>query len=707
MVLSKRSWVVVAVVLASFGCVRRAPVQRLATRAQVVVGAVVDFERSPAQDAPTPVLQSLGTSLDERNLEPKPTSVLVEKTTARRLELLTGAPYALLVELRPVFFSQLDGRYRWTVAVKLSAKGPKGELAEEDTTLPAVLRYEHERGAEAVAAVADDVAARAGRLLDQVLAGAVPQAQGQGQGAPYYFAMVDRFANGRVENDGTVDLKDPHAFHGGDLAGVRGKLDWLQRLGVRTVWLSPVFAMRTEKFHGFGAFHGYWTWRLDRVEPRFGDEAELVALREALHARGMRLVLDLVLNHVGPDAPLVKEKPEWFHRLGGLEDWNDPEQLVMRDVHGLPDLALERPDVYASLLAATKHWLETVKPDGFRLDAVKHVPLPIWRRFNADVRALAGPKVELLGELLDGRPTVLASAWREGGFSGVFDFPLHGALQDVICRGEAPSRLAAVLTLDRLYPDPNALVTVGDNHDLPRLASVCGGSVPNIADALAVLYAVRGSPCLSWGTEVALQGAKEPENRADMRFEPHPVGELLEVLARVRRVHPAFVDGVPVVREAGADRLVLERVAKTERALLVVSRAAEPQWRPDGPWSEVPVPLTERVRLFVRGGDFAAEVPKLEAQWRKGEVTRTLQLDGPSPLLAVGSAPELGAWEPAKGLELGPGKGGVAVPVGSVLELKLVRRTATGFEWEPGGNRTVFVSEGKGPLAVPLAWRGS
>ena len=90
---------------------------------------------------------------------------------------------------------------------------------------------------------------------------------------------------------------------------------------VCTVWLSPIFAMRTEKFHGYGAYHGYWTSDFGAIEPRFGDEALLKKLSAELHRRGMKLVLDVVLNHVAPDSPLTKAHPDWFHDEGGITDW--------------------------------------------------------------------------------------------------------------------------------------------------------------------------------------------------------------------------------------------------------------------------------------------------------------------------------------------------------------------------------------------------
>ena len=157
------------------------------------------------------------------------------------------------------------------------------------------------------------------------------------------------------------------------------------------------------------------------------------------------------------------------------------------------------------------------RPDGFRLDAVKHLPLEFWAKFNGSF------DVMLLGELLDGDPGTVARTWREGKFTSMFDFPLGFAIADVFCRGESPAKLAAVLTNDRRYPDPSALVTLVDNHDLPRIMSQCGGDVEKVKQALAFLISMRGVPSIIWGTEVGFDGAKEPDNRKSMRFVTAPV----------------------------------------------------------------------------------------------------------------------------------------------------------------------------------------
>ena len=367
-----------AVALLCFGCIPKVPRQRLDNATPILVGYVVDPTYSgDATTAPDSLKEAIAKELEGRNLSvvEVPLEVLKDGriTDTRKVALKNhqpDAPYFLLVELRVHFFSQLDGRYRWEVASSLTAMKNDGVETRDAFELPVILQYDHEKQSAAINAASTDIATRLGVLLDGLLSTSAPKpapvpaspAKTQPSGAreapkSIYFVMVDRFANGDRTNDVEIDPKDPHAFHGGDLKGVLSKLDWLQSLGVDTVWLSPVFGMRTEKWHGYGAFHGYWTWDLSTVEPRFGDEAQLAKLSDELHKRGMKLVLDLVLNHVGPDAPLVSQKPEWFHHHGGVTDWNDPVQLTTYDVHGLPDFATERDDVTKFLTDSSRRWL--------------------------------------------------------------------------------------------------------------------------------------------------------------------------------------------------------------------------------------------------------------------------------------------------------------------------------------------------------------
>ena len=357
------TWVMIVSLFA--GCLPKIPRQRLAERAKVAVAYIVDPGYSGVAVTPPEALKkAIAKELDDHNLElvELPLEALGnQRLTDARFDALKkasgDAPFVLLVEQRVHFFSQLDGRYRWEVSTTLTASRTDGAMARDPFEIPVILMYDHEKELEAIANAASDIANRVGTLLDGVLAGAAPAPTASARPSGIYFVMVDRFADGDRSNDGEVAPEDPQAFHGGDLQGVIDHLDWIQSLGFDTVWLSPIFKMRTEKWHGYGAFHGYWTWDVAALEPRFGDELLLARLRAELDRRHMKLMLDIVLNHVGPDAPLLTAKPGWFHKRGGVTDWNDATQLVMNDVHGLPDLATEQDEVFAYLLGAARRWV--------------------------------------------------------------------------------------------------------------------------------------------------------------------------------------------------------------------------------------------------------------------------------------------------------------------------------------------------------------
>ncbi len=300
---------------------------------------------------------------------------------------------------------------------------------------------------------------------------------------------------------------------------------------------------------------------------------------------------------------------------------------------------------------------EIAKPDGFRLDAVKHVPLSFWAKFNANFELMR------LGEWLDGDATAVSQAWTAGRFTSMFDFPLAFAITDVFCRGESPAKLAAVLTNDRSYPDPSLLVTLVDNHDLPRLMSQCGGNIEKAKQALTFLMSMRGIPSLTWGTEVGLEGAHEPENRASMKFEEHPLRAHLASLMKHRALSVVLREGAAVPVFCDGSTLTIARIA------------------PDGTTVHVTVKEGK-----VTVSDAPVSSPELVTQWRTGSRKRTVTLDGAGRV--VGSGPELGNWDRAQSKPL-PLK--VELPEWGVFEFKRI----IGGEWETGPNHFVFVNPKK------------
>ena len=534
-----------------------------------------------------------------------------------------------------------------------------------------------------------------------------------------YFVMVDRFANGDPTNDVEIDLDDPTAFHGGDIQGVIDQLDTLQGLGVRTVWLSPVFAMRTDKFFEWGAFHGYWTQDLTRVEPRFGDEAKLRELSDQLHARDMRLLLDVVWNHVAMGAPLQAEHPDWFHPSVGIEDWDDPFELVNHEVHGLPDFAQEDPEVYAYLRDSSLGWVRRVRPDGFRVDAVRHMPTEFLASISDDLRQEAGDGFFLLGEDFQGDPVALAETFEAGGFGSMFDFPMHYAMLDVFCDDRHPGRLAAMLSGDDAYPDAQRLVTFLDNHDLPRIMSRCHGDLGRVRRALAFQLTTRGIPAITWGLEAGLEGAGEPENRADMVFGAgHPLEDDIRTLLAFRRRHPALMQGVTegphtLSRLMGYERLAPGEVAKIGvfsvdapvrfplprrdgEVLVVDDELRLIQLRADGPSVEIELkPGTLLVQVYDKPSEDGTPRPRVPVPVHL--TATSVPMEPGDELLLTGSGRALGNWNPAEPAGVFERQGDAWVldfdqPGDSVAEVKLVIRRADGsIAWQDGENRYLSV----------------
>ncbi len=509
-------------------------------------------------------------------------------------------------------------------------------------------------------------------------AASAPIVVAEAPGDAIYLTMVDRFADGDPSNNATIDLSDPQAFHGGDLRGVTAHVDDLAKLGVGTVWLTPIFAMRTEKLEGHGAFHGYWVKDPYALEPRFGTEADLAALRDALHARGMRLVLDLVWNHVSFDAPLRTEKPQWFHPSLPIVNWDDPVERETHEVHGLPDLAQEDPEVSAWLVGAATRW--AAYADGFRIDAVRHMPLESQRAMGAAVDSAAGRHVWRVGEVFDGDAARLAASWEGGGFDAVFDFPLRYALIDVGCHSADPGRIASVLASDRLYKDPSALVTFVDNHDTSRLITECEGDVERAGRTIDLWLALRGTPSITWGTETATPGKGEPENRASFDWAaPQPLADHLRDGLAKRRTSPALAHGTTRVVALSPKLLVLDRTL-AEKTVRVAWSDGAATW--DGHT------LVDGVTTWDEPNGGGAPAAASPVSFRVTGLPEGVQAR------VVGSAPELGAWDPSRAPVLSSaGDLTVSLPEG-VVAWKVVVADGAAWRWADGADSYAWVRAG-------------
>lgn len=318
------------------------------------------------------------------------------------------------------------------------------------------------------------------------------------------------------------------AFWGGDLASLRARLDHVEGLGVDVLYLNPIHQAHTN--HKYDA-QDYWT-----VSPEFGDRADVTALAGDLHGRGMRLVLDGVLNHMGRTSPLFQaamaspDAPErdWFHigpewKLGYRAWW---------DVANLPDVNWESPAVRARLFAdadsVIKGWLAD-GVDGWRLDVAYDIGFRhLWSLTQAAHAARPGSLV--LGEVYN-----YPADWL-GPLDAILNMTVSELMYGV-ARGTLPGPQAAAI-LERMVADCDydgllRCWLVLDNHDRPRLATV----LPDAARrriAMILQFTLPGAPHVYYGSELAMPGGEDPENRAPMRWDLVEAG--CEELSFVRQL---------------------------------------------------------------------------------------------------------------------------------------------------------------------------
>ena len=358
-----------------------------------------------------------------------------------------------------------------------------------------------------------------------------------------YLIMPDRFADGDLTNDKLPNFPEPddrlkpRAYHGGDLRGIEQHLGYLKELGVTTIWTTPLY---DNSATGKGdTYHGYSATDVYAVDPHFGSLADYQHLAAAAHAEGIKIVLDLVPNHVGPAHPWVKDPPapDWFHGTAQHHIPADPAYDPIIDTHAteaqrippqhgwfadvLPDMNTENLVVAQYLTQNAIWWVETVGLDGLRLDTFAYVNRDFWQAFHKTLHTLY-PHLTTVGEIFCPDPTVvaffaggLAHDGIDTGLDTPFDFPVRFALTDVLMHEAPMTRLTYTLARDWIYPHPERLPIFFDNHDTPRFLSQPGATPEKLKIAFGLLATLRGMPQIYAGDEIEMTGGEDPDNRRD------------------------------------------------------------------------------------------------------------------------------------------------------------------------------------------------
>lgn len=350
-----------------------------------------------------------------------------------------------------------------------------------------------------------------------------------------YLITPDRFANGNTGNDDLDNVKinrqNPNARHGGDLEGVSQHLDYLKDLDITTVWLNPI---QENRMPG-GSYHGYSITDFYKVDPRLGSNAEFRKLTKAVHAKGMKMVMDMVFNHCGSSHWWIKDPPsrDWISNNGVYMPTNHATVSVM-DVHAsrserntflngwftrrMPDLNQRNPHLATYLIQSSIWWIEYARIDGIRQDTYSYMDFDFLARWNKAVYA-EYPNFNIVGETWYNKST--SSAWwqknsilskKDPELKTVMDFSLTFITQTAFDSKTDNGYLNNIfedIAQDFIYPNPYNLLIFLDNHDMSRFNRKDETDLKRYKQGLAFLLTIRGIPQIYYGTEVLMSGTKE------------------------------------------------------------------------------------------------------------------------------------------------------------------------------------------------------
>lgn len=375
----------------------------------------------------------------------------------------------------------------------------------------------------------------------------------------WYQIMPDRFcnSNGKTKRFLQKNWEDRENitgsdFFGGDLRGIIQKLPYLKDLGVTGIYLLPVFLSDTN--------HKYNTFDYTRIDPDFGTEEEVVELVQTAHSMGIRVMLDAVFNHSGTEfAPWqdVWEKGEnspyfdWFvihqkpfqRKYASLRDGRFDGFAFLDN---MPKLNTCNPQVQAYFAELCTYWVKNWGIDGIRFDVGNEVSHRFLQHINRQIKAV-NPEVFLLGEIwMD------SAEWLRGDeYDSVMNYPFFESLQNFWVDENANSRdfMYAMNRVYSLYPEQTNRVIFNhlDTHDTMRVLTRCG-SLDIFRQQLAVLMTMPGSPCIYYGTEIAMEGGHDPDCRRTMPWKAIEEGQFREhqtftkELIALRKAHAALRD---------------------------------------------------------------------------------------------------------------------------------------------------------------------
>ncbi len=455
----------------------------------------------------------------------------------------------------------------------------------------------------------------------------------QWQDAAIYFTFTDRFANGNPANDDPANCAATDSltnWQGGDFAGITSRIEagYFDALGINVIWLSPVIDNPNGCMSGtldgvsYTAYHGYFPLDLTTTEDHFGSMQDLKTLIDTAHAHGIRVLIDLVANHLHDDNLLYSQHQTdgWFHDFYPCDpNWDKPIECWFMPY--LPDLDYTNDAVVSMAMENALFWIVETGIDGFRVDALKHMVHNFIRtlRYQVETHIVTeAVPFYMVGETFMGEwgggtgiaETVIKEYVNDWELNGQFDFPLYWKLVKATARDEGDFvEFAEFLQAALPFWGQDAImVSFLGNHDVPRFLSHAAGQIgdlwgngsklqgltdppklPQTKEPFArlrlaqgILFTLPEVPMIYYGDEAGLPGAGDPDNRRNMPFEnlsqnQQETLDFVRQVATLRQAQKALRRGSFDVLSVTPETLVFRRQSGEEELIVAANRSPLPR----------------------------------------------------------------------------------------------------------------------------------
>jgi len=357
-----------------------------------------------------------------------------------------------------------------------------------------------------------------------------------------YLVTPDRFANGNPKNDSvegyadSLDRDDDYGRHGGDIQGIIDHLDYIDEMGFTAIWLNPVLENAMKE----SSYHGYATTDFYKVDPRFGSNELYKKLSKEAEKRGIKLIMDMIMNHAGSNHWWMEDPPtnDWVHYPDEYQQTNhrrttlhdpyasDIDTKQFTDgwfVRSMPDLNQSNPLLADYLIYNSLWWIEYAGLRGIRHDTHPYAGQEYMKEWTCRIME-EYPNFNIVGEEWGVDPLVLAK-WQRGStlptdysscLPSLMDFPIQTTLIDALTKKESWGtgfvNLYETLSYDYAYPNPQNLVIFADNHDMDRFYRQVNQDYDLFKMGMTYIMTMRGIPQFYYGTEILMSNEKHHDH---------------------------------------------------------------------------------------------------------------------------------------------------------------------------------------------------